>query len=291
MAIIFLAALLPSVQAIPSQIVINTESFHDLIVRVVSGPDSDVVVNTVYGKTNSSGQAVINYSTPNDRLSFLVLVRLFGETVITKRFNNIQVSNSMLLNFKNETTQENAEDQQDDPSSNQSSNGNVDVNVSLNSTANDSNANTETAKTNKEKSNKITGFFVSEQTGGPTKKVYYSIIAIFAITVSIILLKRRYKNKELYGVQPPQVIDNPRPKFGLTLFKKSEQPKTMSDELLDAERKIKEAEEEIRKIKAKNAQLLIAEKEYLQARKRYEELKRQNDKDEFDIKRLKDATL
>ena len=238
--LIILISLTTLTSAIDTKILIKTEPFHNIILRIQS-PTTKAEITSLYGKTNISGTLVLDYQANINKLDFLIIARLFGETVLTREFDDINIEPLTILSTINETAQSQQAanpipipaitDNETSPS----------INLSVSATNNQSNITNLTASN---ETNSITGFSISDNVKNIGKKVgYVFIVAI--LLAGLILTFRRMR------------------------IKRNTQT-TFNDEINDIVRKLHEAEREIKDLRNKNISLEQAQKEFTQAREKLE---------------------
>jgi hypothetical protein len=216
--------LFSSVSAATSQIKVKTLPFHDVVLSIMS-PDeiSSTKYETFKGITDYYGDISFDYSS-NEHKKFRIylFVKMDGKNVIMKTDSEIynigesieirETANGFELR---ETPSKEIEQNLTEISETQN---NTEI---LNQTAQNSELDSEN------KTSKITGFVSKSLEIAKNKFVYYSVLGVLILGIFVFfIMKKAGKPKEKY--------------FDEDYKKKS---------LADAERKIKEAQEEIRKLK------------------------------------------
>ncbi len=102
--IVLILFVIPSVAAITSIITVQTKSpLHGVIIRVKS-PPSQEIIDSVYGYTDASGKAVMNYTTSLTRAAFTINVVKEGIVKDTKEIDNVTLTSQLEYSFFNEPT-------------------------------------------------------------------------------------------------------------------------------------------------------------------------------------------
>lgn len=102
--IIVILFVIPSVAAITSVITVQTKSpLHGVIIRVKS-PPSQEIIDSVYGYTDASGKAVMNYTTSLTRAAFTINVVKEGIVKDTKEIDNVTLTSQLEYSFFDEPT-------------------------------------------------------------------------------------------------------------------------------------------------------------------------------------------
>ena len=260
--IVLLLAILPLVSAYETIITAQADSsIYEMTINVLD-PSSLNAIKTYINDTDTSGKLTITHSSSYDKLAFSVIQRKNGKIVQIKKFGNYTASDLIFLDLRTSTSATT------NPTNNLTTSSNITTSTNTTSIS--------TTQTNNTTQNQITGNTISNQTGNtsPTSFVskitrnlvpvlYYigiglAIIIGIAIVIGVVLYLVKYiKNKK-----PPIVKD-------------SKQPISVSDkELANAERKIKELQVEIDRIKNKKNTLAEAERKFEEAKKELERAKR-----------------
>ncbi len=228
-AMIFLL-LITFAKAESVKIMAKTEPFHNIILRI-QNPMTGSEIISLYGKTNVSGTVVWDYDANINKLDFLLIARLFGETVLTEEFDDITVKPLITLSTLNET-----EIIVPAPSEQTISDDTLIDSV-------DTSESTNLTEDEKE-STKITGFSISEKTKDISKKGIY-ILVLVLISGSLFFIFKKVRTK------------------------KDEQT-TFNDEINDIVSKLHEAEREIKNLRNKNLILEQAQRNFMQAKDKWE---------------------
>lgn len=238
LTLIILIALISLTSAINTKILIKTEPFHNIILRIQS-PTTKAEITSLYGKTNISGTLVLDYQANINKLDFLIIARLFGETILTKEFDDIAVSSLITLSTINETAQiQQAADPIPTADNNETA---PSLNISANTSNNQSIITNLTASN---ETSSITGFSISDNAKNIGKKIGYVFI-VAVLLAGLVLVFRRAR------------------------IKRNTQT-TFNDEINDIVHKLHEAEREIKSLRNKNESLEQAQKEFAQAREKWE---------------------
>lgn len=237
-AIIFIV-LIAFAKAEGVKIIAKTEPFHNLILRI-QNPMTGSEIISLYGKTNVSGTFVWDYDANINKLDFLLILRLFGETVLTQEFKDITVKPLITLSTINETELQ-------VPANVDQTIVNSDTINSTNSTKLSKITENQVGSLDEEELTQITGFTISENFKDVSKKAVYILIAmLLAGSLFFIFKKTRAKNNE---------------------------QTTFNDEINDVVRKLHEAEREIKDLRNKNIALDQAQKNFMQAREKWEKIR------------------
>lgn len=237
-AIIFmmLIVLVQFASALDTKILVRSEPFHNIILRI-QNPVTKSEMLSVYGKTNVSGTVAFNYTTSNDKLDFTIIVRLFGETVLTKEFDDITARPLITLSTYNES-EESVPATTIEPETTTPTENNLTTNSSI-----------VTQDNPEDEASSITGRSISsDETKIFSSKILYYILGGILLAGIFMMILRRSRNSKS---TPPHEL-------------------TVSDELDDIEKKLRDASREIRDLKNKNASLEKTQKEYMQAKEKLE---------------------
>ncbi len=271
--------------ALKTEVTVKTEPYHSLFVQVAN-PNDDSVLGKYFNKTDVAGTIKFDFSTTLSlkELTFFVMTRhpITKEVVYETWFNDIPIDEEMFLNVLEEEGVE-------DYTLPESENDSAEENISNNETASEETIednieeqqdlqedSTKELKTQKSQSFKgISGFFISEETGKISKNVYYigAVVIVLAFIIFFFVYKRSYTMPSQQSIpQPkPQQLSQNRV-FGL--FRKP----SIEQRLEDAQRKIREAQTEIRKIKEGGLVELKKTKEIEQAKIEFEKAKEKLEK-------------
>ena len=281
----FLLLLSSGAHALKTQITVKTEPYHHLFVQVANSDES--ILGKYFNKTDVSGMMVFEFSTILSlrELTFFVVTRhpITKEIVYETWFDDVPVEKEMMLNVLEEegvgdytlsgSVNYSAEEDEQNDSNNET--------VSEETTEDeqeDTVESTDELTTEKPKSSKgISGFFISEETGKLSNNVYYLGALVLVLVIVIFFFVHRRNN---YAVGYSQPVPQPRPEqlskpggvFGM--FKKP----SIEQRLDDAQRKIREAQAEIRKIKEGELVDLKKTKDIEQAKIEFEKAKERLEK-------------
>ncbi len=231
----FAVMMVTGVYAADIGITVNTEPFHNTIVRILN-PSTGAEITSVYPIANGSGQATTTFSTTFSELSFLVIVKhpLDKNIVDEERFDSVDVSSGSVFLDLVDAPAELVHEETVTPQVDE-----AEVTEEIIETP-------ETAP----QSNSLTGFFVSES-GSISSNVYYLSGALILLIVIFLVAM---KGRAMMAIKTPLSLD---------------------EELKEAQRKIREAEAEIKEIKKKQGDSEVdeAEKQFLAAKERLERLR------------------
>lgn len=229
--------------AINSKVTLQGPHHHDVYIQIAK-PTDKTIIDTVVGNLGENAEMTFDViSDLNlDELTFFVVVRLFGEVVEERWFENIPIESNIELSLFNEEELQKMEEAE---KARESDNAVIQEVV-------------ESAPEEIVEDKKITGLaFFSELKILSGRNLYYAIAGILFIGLLFIVIRKR-------GIfrsgNPPHARSY----------------SSLEDEIKDAQRKIKEAQEEIRQIKKMkniNPELEEAEIEFQKAKERLDKLK------------------
>ncbi len=270
---VFLLALFLSfgiVSAVDTEITVQTLPEHSVDIYILQPDEEYSLIKDFHVSSNKSGVASATFSSDVSEFEVKVLVRKGNTQIVNERFNDtFSAGESVSLELYPEwyITQKEIEAQRLTASSN-STNNSAEILADTNATENNS-AENETEEANISESDGKTfsfgGFAIFGEGGFLSKKVIYysigsivSLVVLFLVILQVMKMIRKKKDMERYGYVRED----------------------SNAELRDAERKIKEAQEEIAKVKGKNS---LTEKE-----KRIMDVKKKLAEDQKELMRLKD---
>lgn len=245
--------LIPFISSADTQVTIKTVPNHNVDISFLRHAQGYSLIESFHKTSGTNGNVSLVFSTSEEKFDVRVWIKKDNEIIVYKKFEEGYVSGNPLelevypewyleqLEIENEMKAKNAET----PS--ETENLSVLKNVSENQKNATSNKTiVENAEENSSSSEGITGFFVSVKEGISKKTIYYAgafvlLIALFAIGFFTARKIRNYFPSGNYG--------------GVKIRKLSDRIKEEQKANLEiieaAEKRIKEAQEEIEKIKGK----------------------------------------
>ncbi len=248
---IMVLLLIPSVFATTTTINVVTEPFHDVTLNVLE-PTSLDALQTIEKKADNSGLMTTAYASGHSQLAFSVIIRKDGKIVVKKSFDKMTTGGSITLDAKAETTPVVTPPA---PVVNTTPAANPIVNNVSNST-NQSNITGNAVSGPESNKTSWTNSFSSKTLA---KIGYYAIGLVVLVILIIIIYWIIGKIKEnRHSIRKPSVPWGHQ-------YNASEG--TSDRDLAQAERKIREAQAEIDRIRNKKAQMIDARRRFEEARR------------------------
>lgn len=262
---IFLLMLLtPMISAADTAITIQTLPEHDVDVSVLKPVEGYSLIESFHKPSDSNGTLSITFSTTESEFNVRVWLKKDNTIIVYKKFEeNYPVGEPLTLEVypdwylkqkeieasmkkvdETQTTTGETTSQEEE-----TTNGSVTEENTEEQEEKQENLTTKTEGKNSSALNGITGFFTSIKSGISKKIIYsviafVSVIALFSVSFLVIRRIRNSKPKEVKGIKVKKLSDKIKEK-------KQEQEKSDADLIADYEQRIKEAEEQIEKIKNK----------------------------------------
>ena len=244
---------------------------HNITITVLDTLKEDKDLAYINNGTDNDGISTFTFETDGKKdISIYALVRKNGKIVAEKRFDDLISGEPIDLELKEKekiaapaSTSPKNESIQNTTLENKSQTiNNTDI---IKSTKNVTEENKIAAK--KEDTEKITGAVSTDSSFNIPGAIYYILGAIAIVALAVFVFKRA----KPYFSFTNQIKDSSSAVGGKRLKK----PPIIKDkELAAAERKIKEAEEEIQKIKERNTRIVNAEKRFEEAQRELDKLRR-----------------
>lgn len=262
--ILFLFIVLPLVSSIDTPITVKTDSGHVFAITLnVLDPTSGDALQTFTNNTDLFGQASFLFSATNSQAGFSVVERLDNKIVQTKTFDTYNLGSAIVLDISSSI-----------PSTvNNASVTNLSTNSS--SAVNSTNTNVTLISTNSTKLNStnsslkpaVSGFaFNGSQVSSFFNNIKYYILGLIVLIAILFLAWFFYKRRKNDFMHIP--------KSQLRSKEESRILASKDRQLENAERKIREAQEEIERIKNRKRQISEAEQRYEESRRELERLRR-----------------
>ena len=249
--------IIPNVLAMTSEITVKGNPFHSIFVQVANPDDNTVLKKHSAPETDVTGETTFEYETYLDEISFFVVMwHPLTKEKTEKWVRRVKVEDEMFIDVSTEKLNgeepETAEVQENEAVDIET---NIDEGETGETQTEDVTEQVQETEEITERNGGITGFFISEETGKLSKRVYFvigSVVVIFALLIFIMKARK--------GLTPPHL------KSKLTL----------EQELKDAEKKLREAQDEIKDIKTRKNEITDAEEEYKRAKERLEKIKNEH---------------
>lgn len=261
----------PFVAALETPIIVETLPNHQVTVNVLN-PSTGDAHKSLEGNTNAAGSVTLTYaSNSNQKLNFYVIVRTGeGKIVLTKQFEGYETGTTVTLKVTVDTPKTTAI---------------TTTNITPNATANETPKNTTPVNLtqNLTRTQNATDISATSTAVGTSSSAFASIwdsivsyryiisIIIILILLALIIIK--------FWSSVKRKIDERRAFLKSSGFKEKVSEKDLDKgsprELLNAERKLRQLQEEIDTIKNKNRRILEAERKYEEAKREFERLRRE----------------
>ncbi len=258
--------------ALKTVITLTTSYYdHNITINVMDVLKEGNVLANLNNASDSNGIATFIFDTEGKKdMSIYTIVRKNGKIVATKQFDDLVSGEPIDLELKeikkvaaSASTPPKNEGIQNTTLQNKSQTTN-NTSVGQNS-KNITEENKTTVK--KEDAEKITGAVSAESSFNISSAIYYILGAIAIVVIAAFVFKRA----KPYFSFTNQIKDSSSAVGGKGLKKT---PIIKDKELAVAEKKIKEAEEEIQKIKERNTRIVNAEKRFEEAQRELDKLRR-----------------
>ncbi len=241
---------------------VKTFTFHEVIVTIAENTVEYNPITKVKGETDRNGEVVLTANTDKSEVKVYVQVRRNKETVVLKNFPDVKTSEPLEFTVYPDGYTPPPEINWSNTDSNIVSENTTVENINNNETTNESVVNAvavETEQTNltdmeTEGNTPITGEAINESSGGFPAFIYYIIIGIVVLIVVFFFMKKGgvsvMKRDPAYDYRTDSF---PRSKLS---------QESLDAEIVSAEKKIKDAQHDIDKIKKEEKRLFSSQRKY-----------------------------
>lgn len=264
LAVLFVGLNLSLVSATEAYIhVITKNPDYGLVVRI-KDPTTQDIIDSVYGRTNATGYAILNFSTSRNELFYTVMVVNNGQALETKDFGPLSTRGIVYLRFVNETASPPSTPSAPEPSiPSTNTTNNTGVNISENG------------------SQSLTGNVVKETSSFSSVKLnYYIIASVLVGAIVLFIVVRRFRTPSVapraphesgeHAIRPRSVR---KPSVPKTLPVNPVQNSPSSEAQPDAlDQRIATLEREISRLRGEE-RLVEAEKRFNTAKQELERLR------------------
>lgn len=254
--LLLLLAAIPGVLAIDTSININTWNNYDVDVLILEPTDSYSLIYTYSSKSDGNGMLAFIYKNDIDEFKVSVKVKKNGEVEMYENFGIYKAGEPVYLrvipgNVSGNYIEEMKKALEEQTAQEQAGGNTTEVTI-------------ETQTENPA----ITGKAVAGRGGVKLPAWAYYTLAAAVIVVAIAF----FVTRNLYMKMPPRP-PNPKTFTPKAITPSSPSSPSYDNELMDAENKIRQAQEEIDKIKNRKQQLMEAESKFEQAKAELEKAK------------------
>jgi hypothetical protein len=265
---LFLAVILlfPFVSAVDTPITVKTVANHVFSITLnVLDSDSLDALQTYINDTDSNGQMEVVFSSTVSKVTFSAIIRDRGSIVLTKRFGNYTLGSPIILDtMAVESTTPLVASSEVLSTVNQTIIANSSQNLT-NTTINSSNSLISGKPILNTSNSSISLFFT--KTGNFIKDQIIYILGTIILVILIFFIVRFFILKKDSFMRIPKSDLRPIKGFKAT-------PQIKDRDLANAERKIREAQEEIDRIRNKKQRMADAEKRYEESKRELDRLRR-----------------
>jgi len=240
--ILGLLIIMPLASAIDAQISVETNRInYGIVIRVID-PQTGNLIGSVYSNTGPSGTGNATYSTSKGDLTYDVLLVKHGQITQEKEFEAMPTIKSALLSFRDiSTNNSNEEETKSIELTSNITNETISNETEINNSKTlEENTTENTTEETPEKTTGITGKVISNDSSNFTipNATYYIIGIVLIAGLLGFLLVRRFRK------MPGMTIKNTKQKDN-----EPEERGDIDDKLRDAEKRIKQAQAEIKELR------------------------------------------
>ena len=273
-SLLIVLLVLPMVVAKSTEINVKTLPYHDVLLVILEPTEQYQLIESINSFSYNEGIAKATHTSEKNEIGIRIIVKSSDQTVFSERFDNYETGKTLYfvlledevsggyepfegINEKDSESEENTTEE----SNSTALENNNELEGDVEETKEEADSKSVTGQTITENKNKK-GLSLSDF----PKYIYYIIGAVILVgLIGLLVLK------SLISGKPPhiQFLNFKKDKSNVPSFNVS----SMEKELLKAERKLREAQVEINRLKNRD-KIVVAEKKLEEDRKELEKLKR-----------------